>query len=118
MFLSTAAVLSLAVVITGLGAFFTTYLLSSSIEKSGSSLTSVDIYMMVKNAVSAVAFVTFVVWLIRYLKSWSDRLASEQFRTKRLKLDMNRAHWFTELCFQWKSEFDQEIPDTLEDSDP
>ncbi len=54
-------------------------------------------------------------WLVNYEKSWFQRHADEEFRLKRLQLDMQRAHWFVELSFQWRDEFESEVPDTLAD---
>jgi hypothetical protein len=76
----------------------------------------VDLLIRSLKPIGAIAvLLSICVYAIKWFGGWADRHASEEFRLKRLQLDLQRAHWFTELAFQWKDEFGEPIPAEVAD---
>src|SRR5579871_3205820 len=64
-----------------------------------------------KGAFSTVALVSIIVFYIRWNDHWFERHAREEFRLKRLSLDIDRASWIVEMALEWKREQEAgEIP--------
>lgn len=55
----------------------------------------------------AVGAVTF---LIRWQRNWSQKHADEEFRLRRMQLDVLRGAWLVEMAREWQPEDDREIP--------
>jgi hypothetical protein len=60
-------------------------------------------------------FVSTAAFYIKWNTQWFQRHANEEFRLKRMELDLDRASWFVELAFQWKDENQEVVPDVLVD---
>lgn len=60
---------------------------------------------LVGNSIKAVVFtavtISLIVFLIRWLNDWFKKHADEEFRLKRLRLDLKRAIWFVETAREW-----------------
>lgn len=65
----------------------------------------------------AVAFLGTATFFIRWNNQWFQRHAEEEFKLKRLELDMDRANWLVELAMEWenitKSSFPPELVEKL-----
>ena len=55
-------------------------------------------------------FASTAFFLIRWNNQWFQRHANEEFRLKRMELDVDRASWFVEMAFEWKDEKGEPIP--------
>jgi hypothetical protein len=63
----------------------------------------------------AVAFLGTFTFLIRWTNQWSQKHANEEFKLKRLDLDIDRANWLVELAMEWKNITKSEISADLID---
>lgn len=81
------------------------------------SFTAQDSTLMVAAIVKQVAFTVLFVstayFFIRWNNQWFQRHANEEFRLKRMELDIDRASWFVEMAFEWKEEKGEDIPPEL-----
>ena len=73
-----------------------------------------DTTHLVASIVKQIAFTTLFVstafFFIRWNNQWFQRHADEEFRLKRMELDIDRASWFVEMAFEWKDEKGEAIP--------
>ena len=78
------------------------------------SLSTQDTAAMVASIIKQIAFTAMFVstayFFIRWNNQWFQRHANEEFRLKRMELDIDRASWFVEMAFEWKDEKGEEIP--------
>ena len=72
-------------------------------------------YVGLKTVLSGVAFAAAVVYYIRWNDQWFRQHADEEFRLKRLELDIDRASWVVEMALEWKEEKGRKIPEELVD---
>ncbi len=72
-------------------------------------------FLIARTAVSAVGFVAGLVFYIRWNNHWFQQHADEEFRLKRLGLDIDRASWVVEMALEWSEEKGAEIPKELID---
>jgi hypothetical protein len=70
---------------------------------------------LVKQITFTALFVSTAYFFIRWNNQWFRRHANEEFRLKRMELDIDRASWFVEMAFEWKDEKGEEIPEALID---
>lgn len=68
---------------------------------------------IVKQITFSALFVTTAVFFTKWNNQWFQKHANEEFRLKRMELDIDRASWFVEMAFEWKDEKGEEIPETL-----
>ncbi len=61
----------------------------------------------------AMAFVGVATFFIRWNHQWFQKHADEEFKLKRLDLDIDRANWLVELALEWKNITKSEIPTDL-----
>lgn len=59
------------------------------------------------------AFGAVGVFYLRWQNRWLRRHADEEFRLKRMELDVDRASWVVELAMEWENEKGEKIPDEL-----
>jgi hypothetical protein len=64
----------------------------------------------VKQFTFTALFVSTAYFFIRWNNHWFQRHANEEFRLKRMELDIDRASWFVEMAFEWKDEKGEAIP--------
>jgi hypothetical protein len=78
------------------------------------SFTAQDSALMaaaiIKQATFTVLFVSTAYFFLRWNNQWFQRHANEEFRLKRMELDIDRASWFVEMAFEWKEEKGEAIP--------
>lgn len=63
----------------------------------------------------AIAFIGVATFFIRWNNQWFQKHADEEFKLKRLDLDIDRANWLVELAMEWKNIMKSEIPTDLID---
>ncbi len=69
---------------------------------------------LVRFSLSAITFMASTVFYIRWNDQWFRQHADEEFRLKRLELDIDRASWVVETVLEWKEiAKDSEIPPEL-----
>lgn len=61
----------------------------------------------------AIAFIGVATFFIRWSHHWFQKHADEEFKLKRLDLDIDRANWLVELAMEWKNITKSEIPTDL-----
>ncbi|MCY1019661.1 hypothetical protein [Pyxidicoccus sp. MSG2] len=66
-----------------------------------------------KQAALTAGLVSTAVFYIRWSNRWLEQHSSEEFRLKRLGLDLDRASWLVETAMEWKEEKGSEIPNIL-----
>jgi hypothetical protein len=62
-----------------------------------------------------IAFLGAATFFIRWNHQWFQKHADEEFRLKRLDLDIDRANWLVELTMEWQNITKSEIPHDLTD---
>lgn len=72
-------------------------------------------YLLARPAVTAIALAAIVIFYIRWNDQWFRQHADEEFRLKRLELDIDRASWVVELAMEWQTDKDTELPEGLFD---
>ena len=77
--------------------------------------TSQFVANIVRQVIVAGVFISTAVFLIRFNNQWFQRHADEEFRLKRMELDIDRASWFVEMAFEWQDEKGATIPTELVD---
>lgn len=73
------------------------------------------LYLMIKIPLSILAFAAAIIYYIRWNDQWFQKHANEEFRLKRLDLDIDRASWLVEMALEWKDDKGTEIPKDLVD---
>lgn len=61
-------------------------------------------YITYKLAISVVALIGAIVFYIRWIDSWFRQHADEEFKLKKLELDIDRASWVYEMAMDWKKD--------------
>jgi hypothetical protein len=61
------------------------------------------------------AFVGVATFFIRWSNQWFQKHPDEEFKLKRLDLDIDRANWLVELAMEWKNITKSEFPTDLTD---
>ena len=72
-----------------------------------------DIYISIRLAMIIISFVVTVIFYIRWNDQWAQTHANEEFRLKRLDLDIDRASWVVEMAMEWKEDKGTELPREL-----
>lgn len=73
------------------------------------------VYYIIRLSISTIGFITMAIFYIRWNDHWFRQHADEEFRLKRLELDIDRASWVVEMALEWKDEKGTEIPEELID---
>ncbi|MCK8504219.1 hypothetical protein [Myxococcus fulvus] len=72
-------------------------------------------FLGAKQSILTAGLVSAVVFHIRWSNRWFEQHASEEFRLKRLGLDLDRASWLVETALEWKEIKGTETPIALID---
>lgn len=72
-----------------------------------------DWVLIVQQAALAVGLAVTAGFFIRWNDSWFREHASEEFKLKRLEIDVDRASWICEMALEWKAEAKAEMPQLL-----
>jgi hypothetical protein len=97
----------------GVGAVASTWVNLHHLNTGASFPVSVWIALWVKQAALTAGLVSTAVFYIRWSNRWFEQHASEEFRLKRLSLDLDRASWLVETAMEWKDHKGTEIPNVL-----
>lgn len=111
-----SAVLAGFVVLIIASALFAVYSVGTSFEalRAGTTVPAAERWLLAGRAfLSAAALIGASVFYIRWADSWTERHAAEEFKLKRLELDMDRASWVVEMALEWKDAKGSQIPPEL-----
>lgn len=97
----------------GIGAMTFTLINAYLAFSSNSLSTAVWVALGLKQAAFTAGLVSTAIFYIRWNNRWFEQHASEEFRLKRLSLDLDRASWLVETAMEWKQEKGTEIPNIL-----
>lgn len=93
--------------------------LSATVNAPTAGESAVAWVPIVSNIVKAVVFtaisVSLAIFLVNWLNNWFQRHADEEFRLKRLFLDIKRAVWFVETAREWTDKKDAQMPKEIVD---
>lgn len=67
----------------------------------------------VRQVFLGLGFSSTAVFYIRWLNDWFQQHSREEFKLKRLELDLDRASWVVEMALEWKDEKGTEFPAEL-----
>jgi len=68
---------------------------------------------IVRQVILSAAFGVTAWFIIRWQNHWFHSHAEEEFKLKRLELDIDRASWVVEMAMEWKDAKGTEIPQVL-----
>jgi len=93
-------------------------LISFGVLYVGSNVYSVlsggtDVFLTARLTVGVVGVVTAFIFYIRWLDFWFRQHADEEFRLKRMALDVDRASWVVETAMEWQQQNKDAIPPLL-----
>jgi hypothetical protein len=88
------------------------YCFYRNVVNGGTDINWIAVGSQIGFAVALIAFATF---FIRWNQSWFQKHVDEEFKLKRLDLDIDRANWLVELAMEWKNITKSEIPADLID---
>lgn len=67
----------------------------------------------VRSALGVLGVAASTIFYIRWSDDWFRQHANEEFRLRRLELDIDRASWVVEMALEWKQEKGEAIPPEL-----
>ena len=68
---------------------------------------------LIELGLTALSFVGALAFYIRWSDAWARQHANEEFKMRRLDLDVDRASWVVEVALEWNEEKDSQIPTEL-----
>lgn len=71
---------------------------------------------MARLGISSLAWFSAIIFYIRWNDLWFRQHADEEFKLKRMELDIDRASWVVEMTHEWKEEKGNDIPAKLIES--
>lgn len=74
-----------------------------------------DTSTLVRQVSLGLGFVSSTIFYLRWQNRWFEQHAQEEFRLKRLALDVDRASWVVEMAMEWRDEKGSELPKDLLD---
>lgn len=77
--------------------------------------TTFDTLTTIKLLLSSVALVGVSVYYIKWTDRWFREHSEEEFKLKRLALDIDRASWVVETVLEWQNEKNSSVPSQLLD---
>ena len=101
-----AAALLLAIV--GSAAAYLTYYEMTTVSPQS--------WTWIRPTLFSVGFVVAFGFFARWLSSWAHQHAAEEFRLKRMLLDVRRANLVIETALEWRQETQEEIPQVILDA--
>jgi hypothetical protein len=100
-----ALVALLAIIVFG-AAFFLNLWYAIGHDQSGWTPT-------IRQVALGAALASTLVFYLRWQNRWFEQHAQEEFRLKRMALDVDRASWVVELAMEWKDDEGGELPAEL-----
>ncbi len=74
-----------------------------------------NIFNFIRFPLLAISCVVTIIFYIRWNDHWAQMHADEEFRLKRLDLDIDRASWVVEMAMEWQEEKGGALPQELLD---
>ncbi len=68
-----------------------------------------------RQIVFTIAFIVTSGFFLRWLNTWAQQHAEEEFKLKQLELDIDRASWVVEMALEWRAAKGDELPAQLAD---
>ena len=99
-------------IIIALGTFA---IFGKNIFKISTTGTISEIIALIETPLFIISLIVTIIFYIRWNDHWAQMHADEEFRLKRLDLDIDRASWVVEMAMEWKDEKQKEIPKELLD---
>lgn len=90
-------------------------LYGKSLSTQDNSSKYMDIYHYIRLSILGISLIVTIVFYIHWIDQWAQIHADEEFRLKRLDLDIDRASWIVEMAMEWQAENKNEIPKDLLD---
>ncbi|MGC1275576.1 MAG: hypothetical protein WBC44_17855 [Planctomycetaceae bacterium] len=94
----------LLVILGGVAAYFTYQDVANADTAS---------WMWIRSTTLTIGFVVAFGVFVKWLNSWFQQHAAEEFRLKRLLLDVRRANLLIETALEWEKDSDAELPNEL-----
>lgn len=89
-------------------------ILALLVQKAGDNVELLSEPVFVLRQVAAgLTIAATAVFYFRWQNRWFEQHAQEEFRLKRMALDIDRASWVVEMAMEWKDEKGTEIPPNL-----
>jgi hypothetical protein len=90
------------------------YTMYSTVQLIDDAVTGPQLaWLIIKQLTSLSAFAASSIFFIRWFQRWFDKHAEEEFRLKRLKLDLSRAGWLVETTLDWKDQTKEDLSPLL-----
>ena len=70
-------------------------------------------FLYVRVFLGSVLFLSSTLYLIKWINSWTDRIAQQELENQKFVRDLNRAHLTVEMCLEWNEKKDGQIPEQL-----
>lgn len=70
-------------------------------------------FLYVRIFLGSVLFITSTLYLIKWMNSWTDRIAQQELDNQKFVRDLNRSHLTIEMCLEWNDNKDGPIPEQL-----
>lgn len=77
--------------------------------------SATDWISLARLSFSTLTFIGALGFYIRWNDRWAQKHADEEFKLKRLEVDIDRASWVVEMALEWKEERGSQIPPELVD---
>ena len=101
-------------IVFGSGLLYYSNNLVQLLEKPNIS-TAIYIATIVRQLLVGLAFGATSIFLIRWQRKWFQTHADEEFRLKRLDIELDRASWIVETALDWTDQTGEPIPTSLLD---
>lgn len=86
---------------------------SAAVTRTDFKLDGVFIALTVKQILSVVGVLAFIVAYLRWLNSVYQKRAGSEHQLKQTQLDIERANWIVETLLEWRKAGQEPIPDHL-----
>ena len=70
-------------------------------------------FLYVRIFLGSVLFITSTLYLIKWMNTWTDRIAQQELENQKFVRDLNRSHLTVEMCLEWNDKKDGPIPEQL-----
>lgn len=70
-------------------------------------------FLYVRVFFGSVLFITSTLYLIKWMNSWTNRIAQQELENQKFVRDLNRSHLTIEMCLEWNEKKDGTIPEQL-----
>lgn len=86
---------------------------SKQLRATAEKPTEMMWFLYVRVFLGSVLFLSSTLYLIKWINSWTDRIAQQELENQKFVRDLNRAHLTVEMCLEWNEKKDGQIPEQL-----